>query len=843
MEKVIALVFLFVTTAFHGQNENVGNAIRDEVRPLTATMSLNSEQKLSIDPKSSEDGMEAAFKANKINIKRFDDIFVHSPGYYLISNIYRSDLYLAKNLNKLRKKGFDAGFLFNPEDQLSYLYLSRFNTWQEALEASKTKLNQAYNEDIWVMIVSKLANESETKSLVTSNYETEITAAEEKMPVEEVDYGMLNSISNAQNTTTSVLPIGKNSWLNKANDYFNKMRYAEAASLYERALKKNPDAYGVDILQNAGDAHYFNTNMERAYFWYNKLYDKYKADVQPDFLFKYAHTLKGSGKYGRAKRMMRLYNKSLRDKTGTDKEGNHIFTTDANEVVLDEILTSAPNAQLKNLSINSTYSEFSPMFYKEDEIVFSSSRDTSFFNTRRYGWNNQPYLDLYVAKINEESQDVKDAIKFSNKINTKYHEAAVTFSADNATMYFTRNNYGKKLRRDKNGMNHLKIFVSSKVEGEWTEAKELPFNSDAYSTGHPALSPDGKKLYFVSDMPGSMGETDIFVVDVLGDGLYSEPKNLGPKINTVRKEMFPFVTHNKLYFSSDGRMGLGGLDVYEAELEEEGGFLEAVNVGVPINSEKDDFSYIVNENTNKGYFASNRKDGKGDDDLYSFERLTLEETAPNAISGTVVEHISGDVIPSALITLLDENNIKLKEMVAKEDGSFVFEDLDSNTKYVVKITKEEFFETELLAQTKKNEVVNTDVTMKRLKELIVLEEGVRKLKTDLIFFDFDKFNISREAANELDKLVAVMTKYKEMVIKIESHTDSRGPAVYNKYLSDRRAKSSRSYLISKGISEERIESAIGYGEERLINKCDDGVRCSSQQHELNRRSEFIIVKM
>jgi outer membrane protein OmpA-like peptidoglycan-associated protein len=451
-------------------------------------------------------------------------------------------------------------------------------------------------------------------------------------------------------------------------------------------------------------------------------------------------------------------------------------------------------------------------------------------------------LDLYVSKVNKESQDLNEAIKFSKKINSKYHEASVSFTPDNSTMYFTRNNFGKKLRRDKNGINHLKIYTSKKIDGEWTEAEELPFNSDDYSTGHPALSPDGKKLYFVSDMPGTIGDTDIFVVDVLGNGRYSEPKNLGPGINTKQKEMFPFVNDKKLYFASNGHVGLGGLDVYEVAYDGEG-FKEVTNMGQPINSNMDDFSYIVDEGNQKGYFASNRRGGKGNDDIYSFEKLQLEEVVKNAISGVVTELITGDAMPKALVTLLDGNNIKLKEMVTENDGSFVFEDLDSDTKYTIKTTKSEFFENVVTTETKKNEVVNVDISMKRLKELIVIEDGIKKLKTDMIFFDFDASYIRKDASQELDKLVEVMTEYKDMVIKIESHTDSRGPDAYNKYLSDKRAKSTRAYLISKGISADRIESAIGYGEERLINECGNGVRCSREKHELNRRSEFVIVKM
>ena len=628
--------------------------------------------------------------------------------------------------------------------------------------------------------------------------------------------------------------------IKKADAYFDKLWYAEAAELYEQALSKNKN-HSLEVIERAGDAHYFNTNMERAYHWYNILYDTYKNNMSADNLFKYAHSLKGTGKYGRAKRLMRIYNKKKKKENALSNIHEDKLT--AQEVVLDGILAKEQNFEIQNVATNSEYSDFSPMFHNDGEVVFASAKDSSFFNTRRYKWNDQPYLDLYVAKVNEESADLKDAIKFSKKVNTKYHEASVTFSPDNNTMYFTRNNYGKKLRRDKNGVNHLKMYMSKKVDGEWTEAIELPFNSDDYSTGHPALSPDGKKLYFVSDMPGSIGDSDIFVVDVLENGLFSSPKNLGPEINTEQKEMFPFFNGKKLYFSSNGHVGLGGLDVFEAVYDEESGFQEVKNLGIPINSNKDDFSYIVNEETQKGYFASNREGGKGDDDIYSFKNLMMEEVNENAIAGTVMELVTGDLIPKAMVALLDDNNIKLKEVETGDDGSFVFEDLDSNTKYKLEVNKETFFDEEVATATKENEVVNVDVSLRKLKEMIAVEDGIKKLKTDIIYFNFDKSFIRDDAAQELDKLVEVMTEYPKMKIKIESHTDVRGNDAYNKILSDKRAKSTRDYIISKGIDATRIVSAIGYGEERLINECKNGVRCSRQKHELNRRSEFIIVDM
>ena len=778
-----------------------------------------------------EEFLKAA-KYNDIPTRKFTDLGGIDSGYYLITGVYSKEKNAKKHIKKLRRRDIDASFLRHPETDLRYVYLEHHSNGMEAVDATSIINSRGYDGDIWILAV-----EGDDLSTPDKMGEMDSNSTPKGSQAFAEDLNNTNQsisdLKNGDHPSTDKL-------VEKADLYFDKMWYAEAAELYEMALSKDQKNYSYGIIQKAGDSHYFNTNMEKAYQWYDILYSRYGKEMSADNLFKYAHSLKGTGKYARAKRLMRLYNKKIEKGDVTTIENPNATPS---EVVLDNILNVEQQFVLKNLDINSKYSDFSPMFHNENEVVFASAADSAFFSTRRYKWNNQPYLDLYVAKINEESDEVRNAIKFSKQINTKYHEASVSFSPDNKTMYFTRNNFGKKLKRDKKGINHLKIYMSRKVSGEWTEAVEVSFNSDNYSTGHPALSPDGKQLYFVSDMPGSLGQTDIFVVDVLGEGQFSEPRNLGPEINTEQREMFPFISDKKLYFSSNGHVGLGGLDIYEVAFDDADGFLEVRNMGKPVNSKVDDFSYIVNEETQKGFFASNRRGGKGDDDIYSFKRLIPEEAEENAIAGVVTELITGEVMPEALVVLLDENNRKLKEVVTGEDGSFVFEDLDSTTKYTIKTIKGEYFDDEITVETKKNEVVNADVSMKKLKELIAIEDGIKKLKIDMIYFDFDKSYIRSDASEELDKLVEVMTEYANMVIKIESHTDSRGNNAYNKYLSDKRAKSTRDYLISRGISSDRIQSAIGYGEERLLNECDGSVRCSSQKHQLNRRSEFIIVSM
>ena len=773
-----------------------------------------------------ENNQQAFIKAasdNDIPQRTFSNLTDVQNGYYLVSGVFSKSKKLSKEVKKLSKKGFSSGYFQNPENSLYYLYVNRYSKWDLAIKDANSKFDNKFKGDVWLLQVINSLPETnnipiETDSLSNSNANWEVPFQKKNR----------NFTKSGQATKL----------IQKADEYFNKMWYAEASTLYEEALLDKSN-YSYEVLQKAGDAHYFNTNMEQAYKWYTILYEEYEEEMSADNIFKYAHSLKGTGKYSRSKKLMRLYNKKVIDKNASTS------SVIKNEMVLDEILNAPNKFEIKNLSVNSQYSDFAPMFYNKEDIVFASANDSSFLNTRRYKWDNQPYLDLYVGQLNEESTDVKNAVKFSKEVNSKYHEAGVTFSPDNKTMYFTRNNYEKKLRRDSDGINHLKIYQSKKVDGEWTEATELPFNSDAYSTGHPALSKDGKKLYFVSDMPGSIGDTDIFVVDIIEDGGFSSPKNLGPGINTEQKEMFPFINDEKLYFSSNGYTGLGGLDIYEAIIDEENGFSEVKNLGKPINSNKDDFSYIINEETKKGFFASNREGGKGFDDIYSFKHLLVEEVPENvnAIAGIVTELVTGDVMPRALIELLDENNVKLKEIETDDDGSFMFEDLDADTKYIIKANKETYFVNEREVATLQNDTINVDIAMKKLEGMIAVEDGIKKLKTEMIYFDFDKSYIRQDASKELDKLVEVMIEYPNMVIKIESHTDSRGVAVYNDYLSDKRAKSTRKYIISKGIDASRIESAIGYGEQQLLNECDGSVRCTEQEHDRNRRSEFIIVNM
>lgn len=609
--------------------------------------------------------------------------------------------------------------------------------------------------------------------------------------------------------------------IEKGNEYFDKMWYAESARIFDIVLEKTEAKHTLPLLSRAGDSHYYIGNLEKSYKWYNEIYQSYENQMEEDTFFKYTQTLKGTGKYRRAAALTKI----VRQKR--DEPLNELKKIDNNT------WKGAYTVKIKNLGINSPYSDFSPMFHNGSEIVYSSAKDSSILTTRKYRWTNQPFLDLYVSKRKNEEGDLSSPKKFSKNINTKYHEASLAFSPDQKTIYFTRNNYGKRLRRGKNGINHLKIYRSRFVGGEWTKAEELPFNNDNYSTGHPAISKDGTKMYFVSDRPGGFGETDIYMVDIYENGTFSEPQNLGRTVNTEAKEMFPYITENTLYFSSNRPLGFGGLDVYRSD-GTNGQFSVGVNIGQPINSNRDDFSYIVDDKGVQGYFASNRKGGKGDDDIYSFT-YTLNS---NTISGSVADMVTRQPIPNADISLVTKNGSALNTSVTDSTGNYTFQYLSPTTDYMVVANKEGYGADSLSVNTKENENVSVEQFLREVKEEKPI---VEVFEPKDVLFNFDSFEITPKSARELDKLVTVLKDNKGLSLKIASHTDAIGPKAYNKYLSEKRAKSTKAYLIAQGIDKSRIISAIGYGEELLLNDCSDGHPCAPAQHHLNRRSEFILI--
>jgi outer membrane protein OmpA-like peptidoglycan-associated protein len=497
---------------------------------------------------------------------------------------------------------------------------------------------------------------------------------------------------------------------------------------------------------------------------------------------------------------------------------------------------------IKNLAINNAYSNFGTSFFGTDKMIFAAPAKRNYIINNTWKPNGQPFLDLYEGTISTDGE-ITNIKKFSSNVNTKYHEADVTFSKDKKTVYFSRSNYYRgKYKKDTLGINRIQLFKAKVGQNnEWTNIEPMPFNNDNYSTGHPALSEDGKTLYFVSDMPGTIGKTDIFKVAINEDGTYGKPINLGPNVNTPEREMFPFIDgNNDLYYSTDGRPdGRGMLDIYVNRITANG-ILPAVNLGDNINSDRDDFAFIIDKDKRSGYFSSNRINGKGDDDIYYFhEEIPLIYECNQTITVIVKSKKTKEVIPDADLNIYKDKSLLIENKKVNNKGEYVY-NADCESTYKIEASKKYYITTSKVIKTSnKDKLIQKVELFLPIDEFIVLRDKVM-IDVNPIYFDYDKFNIRRDAALELDKVVAIMKKYPTLIVECGSHTDSRGPDKYNNILSDKRAKSTMNYIISKGISPERI-SGKGYGETQLTNRCSNGVKCSEEEHQLNRRTEFVIV--
>ena len=480
--------------------------------------------------------------------------------------------------------------------------------------------------------------------------------------------------------------------------------------------------------------------------------------------------------------------------------------------------------------------------YYGDKIVFTSARDTTSTN-KLYSWNKEPFLNLYVADKSDVDGSLFQPKLFLQNVMTKYHEATATFTPDLKTVYYTTNIIlKKKLVVDDSKTNNFQIVKGKIEDGKLVSSEKFFFNSSNYSVGHPSLSEDGRWLFFASDMPGGYGETDLYVVKIAEDGTMSSPINLGPKINTIGNELFPFFQNGVLYFSSDGHHGWGDLDIYESKFLPSISFSEPRNLGSPINSNKDDFSYIVNKEDTSGYFSSNRAMGKGSDDIYYFTKA--KAVCNQLISGKVINSKFKIAINAATINAYDNFNDLIATTNTDENGNYkIMVPCDKKMKLIASKENHSKDEKEVVT-SKVNDIETKDINfeLSNFEDLVVKENGMEKVDINPIFFEYDKATITPESQIELDKVVYVLQNFPDVIIKIESHTDSRGKDTYNLKLSDNRAKATQTYILSKGINALRIESAIGYGESRLMNKCSNNVKCTEEEHFKNRRSDFIIIK-
>ncbi len=711
--------------------------------------------------------------------------------------------------------------------------------------------------------------------------------------------------------------------LQKANKHYDSYEYKDAADFYELALKKEEN---VNATRNLAYCYWKLNDMKQAEKWLAKAVGLKDAKAE-DYLY-YAQTLESNKKYEQAKKWFDKYNSV----SVNDKRGKRFSESLSN---LNEFYVDSGNYKVVFVKgLNTGGSDFSPVFYKNG-ITYVSERNHDKFSTSSFQWDQSHYLDLYYAEFED-----KDFILFkkeeplNKKLNTKYHEGPFAMNRDQTFMVFTRNNYyQKKVALSNDGVNKLMLFYNEYKDDKWMAEENFPYNNDNYSCGHPALTADGKTMYFVSDMPGSLGGTDIWI-SRLENSKWTKPENAGPVINTEGNEMFPtLIKDSVLYFASNGQGGLGGLDVFAIPFNS--GKLGTVkNIGAPINSSRDDFGIIYDPKTETGYFSSNRenKDG-GSDDIYFFK------VTGYFIDGIVIDEVTKEPISSSTVKVKDSNG-KLIEIATDSEGRFRIKSQantyygfvsshkkylngnssisskganakknlnviipmnrlhyrlvalvhDNKTKALLpevnialhdKILNEEIFVsgktnqqgsiTKMLIEKSKGDKIDFRIELEKhgyLKksdafELVLGDDSIIKIPLGLdevalgvdigklininpIYFDLDKSKIRPDAAIELDKIVTAMKDNPSIVIELGSHTDCRATARYNMNLSDKRAKSSATYIISKGIGKTRIYGK-GYGESKLVNgcACEGPVKpsCSEEEHQMNRRTEFKIVKI
>lgn len=618
-----------------------------------------------------------------------------------------------------------------------------------------------------------------------------------------------------------------------ADKKYDSYAYVDAIKTYERVAEKGYKS--ADMFKKLGNAYYFNSELDKAVRWYGELFAMDTADLEPEYYYRYAQSLRSVDQNDKANEMLELFNQ----KSGNDSRGK-LFKKNIN--YLAAIKANSGRYQVEDAGINSKYSDYGTALYL-NKIVFTSARDTGSLGQRKHKWTNQYFTNLYMADLGDKMAP-SAAKKFDKNVNSKFHESTPAFTSDGKTMYFTRNNYldGKK-GKDGSKITLIKMYKATLENDKWANITELPFDSDNYSTAHPALSPDEKTLYFASDMPGTLGQSDLFKVKINDDGSFGNPENLGNTINTEGRETFPFVNdQNEIYFASDGHPGLGGLDVFMSKINTDGTFSEVQNIGADVNSPKDDFAYLIDTKSRRGFFTSNRDGGQGYDDIYKFletKRLICEQL----LYGEITDAATAALLPNAKITLYDSRFNSIGTTTSDEKGSYNFA-VECGKTYNIRAEKPEYYTKE-----QKITIAKTDgkthlpiALEKEICKVAVGDDLGKCFGIKMIYFDFDKSDIRVEAAIDLEKILDVLNQYPTMKLDIRSHTDSRGTFNYNEALSDRRAKSTIKWLVKNGVNKNRLIGK-GYGENQLVNKCSDGVECTEEEHQLNRRSEFLITEL
>ena len=594
-----------------------------------------------------------------------------------------------------------------------------------------------------------------------------------------------------------------------ADKLFNRYEYVDAAKEYLKLIEKNKaDNY---VHKQLADSYFNVFNTKEAVKWFAKATEE-KQDAET--YYKYAQMLKAEGNYSEADKQMQ----NFADLSPNDQRAK---TFNANPDYLIALESQRKLYNIAKSDISSDKTDFGAVLTNDNYVYFTTARNTS---RRNSNFNDEPYLDVYKAVYNTNGT-ISEAVAVTD-LNTKWHDGPVSITADGNTIYYGSESFNEKeytkVKAKNAKFGKIYLYKASKNGDSWSNSKPLPFNNSAYDVRNPSISKDGKTLYFSSNMPGGLGGEDIWKVAINGDE-YGTPENLGATINTAANESFPFITDdNVLYFSSNGKQGFGGYDIFSINLAKGG---EVKNIGAPVNTAKDDFSFTFNQSKNIGFFSSNRD---GIDNIYVANPICGAQA--NAL---VKDAKTGKVIDAAKVILVNDTEKVMDGQFTGNDGQSSF-GIECDVVYSFQVSRQGY-ESGIFAVGKTNGgEVTIEVFLNPILPIITEKEVILQP----IYFEFNKSNITQEGAEELNKLVVVMEENPTMVIFAKSHTDSRGNDKYNMNLSDRRAKNTVQYLVSKGVASDRI-SGQGFGESELKVNCDN---CTEEEHAQNRRSEFLIVK-
>jgi len=676
--------------------------------------------------------------------------------------------------------------------------------------------------------------------------------------------------------------------LDRANSYFERAFYSDAIPLYEAMLAKRKSK---KMVSNLAEAYYRTYNMNASARWYAYLIENYGSDEDYDHYFKLHHSLKAIGNYEKAHQLLQEYYQKKNDSVQAKAVQNQATYLSNVEAIGDRF-------SIDNLVLNTVTSEFGAIAI-DSNLVYTASKKEGTSAQKLYRWNNQKYLDIYTHPLSQLTMGDSISQSLSKTVNTKMHEGTFAISKDRKTIYFTRNNFNKgRKRKDDNKVTNLKIYRATWSGETWGAVEELPFNSDDFSTEHPALSSDENLLYFASDRPGGHGSFDLYKIAIREDGSFGNPINLGSTINTEKKEQFPYIAKNgTLYFASDGHAGFGLLDIFIATAID-GSFSKPDNIGLPVNSGYDDFSISFDaEQPQKGYFSSNRPTGKGSDDIYSFEitKPLIIEDCQQFIEGILIDKTTKQPIAEGKVTLRNVDGTILNELITNQDATFRFpidcglslnlqasksgyqesfkniQGSDERNKVhdgtLELLSQQEIEKQEQLVEQRKKEqeriqaerekeraLVQAEKVKEKLQKekkeriakaikkenAIVKEKNKTVIKTEEIHFDYSLWYLRRESRERLGVVVKTMKNQPTITIEIGTHTDIRGNASYNKELSQKRADAVKEFLVKNDIAANRI-LAKGYGESQPLVKCETEESCSEEDHEWNRRCEFTIV--